>query len=298
MTNAELATKLARAAVLLRDLGGEEEYDLADACEDAAQMMLQRNVATCVDCGRDLSDEDLRSTDPRRCDSCEQQKRYDDSATESIEMLTDPSDRDDGNLDRLLVHADKTLRCRYSDCPGGHPVAGDGEEVSCPACREDLGISAYVPSLEAKVEQMIGDIAPDDEDVVPAELRDLIGPKDDAEKQRRRRQMIAENVRLRMEAQERGRPLPDAAWEALSEAELRLYRDGLGLNGWTDVMENDGSETLNVIWDQAVTYVEQDPEQFPDRMQEIAERTAAALSILAFGIGATDLSRLGEAAGH
>ncbi len=32
---------------------------------------------TCVDCGKPLSDEDLRSTDPRRCDSCEMQVHYD-----------------------------------------------------------------------------------------------------------------------------------------------------------------------------------------------------------------------------
>jgi Zn finger protein HypA/HybF involved in hydrogenase expression len=35
-----------------------------------------------------------------------------------------------------------TLRCRYPDCQ--HPVALDDEQVTCPMCRDDLGL----PSLD------------------------------------------------------------------------------------------------------------------------------------------------------
>lgn len=31
-------------------------------------------------------------------------------------------------------------RCRYADCPEGNPDAGEDERVTCPKCREDLGL--------------------------------------------------------------------------------------------------------------------------------------------------------------
>jgi hypothetical protein len=34
----------------------------------------------------------------------------------------------------------KRLRCRYSDCVNQHKVARDDERVTCPKCREYLGI--------------------------------------------------------------------------------------------------------------------------------------------------------------
>lgn len=130
--------------------------------------------------------------------------------------------------------------------------------------------------------------------ISPAEtiLRDLLSPKDEEERRRRRVALIGEVVKLRDEKSQRERPLSDAEWSALEEAEQALYPMNDGLNGWTDVMENDGSATLNALMDQAKTYVEMDPEQTPDALQETANRVAAALSILAFGVGAVDLSRL------
>ena len=31
-------------------------------------------------------------------------------------------------------------KCRYEDCPEGHPVAGKDEQVTCGSCRADLGL--------------------------------------------------------------------------------------------------------------------------------------------------------------
>lgn len=33
-------------------------------------------------------------------------------------------------------------RCRYMDCAEQHPVASDDEQVTCPTCREGLGLEA------------------------------------------------------------------------------------------------------------------------------------------------------------
>lgn len=37
-----------------------------------------------------------------------------------------------------------TLHCRYEDCPEGHPVAENDEQVTCPTCRAELGL----PSMD------------------------------------------------------------------------------------------------------------------------------------------------------
>jgi hypothetical protein len=34
------------------------------------------------------------------------------------------------------------FRCRYPDCPEAHPVASPSEPVTCPTCRDDLGLPA------------------------------------------------------------------------------------------------------------------------------------------------------------
>lgn len=39
------------------------------------------------------------------------------------------------------------LRCRYEDCPEHHLVASDEEQVTCPTCRNDLGLPAIQPSV-------------------------------------------------------------------------------------------------------------------------------------------------------
>lgn len=285
-----LGEKLIRAATLLRDLGGEEEYDLADACEDAAQMIraraIPRDLIFTVGAGTELdiesalgdlgrvrsylADQDDRSTyepgivDGFVCDvdhvaSLLRLISVPDSTTEAIEKLTDPSDRDD-------------------------------EPPPIGMVKDPLGTQDW-PLADSE------QLAAEDEDVVPPWLRDLVGPKDDAEKHRRRVALIGEVVKLRLEARERSRPLVDEEWSALEEAEGRLYPVSSGLNGWTDVVENEGDATLRAIWDQAKTYVEADgPDAHENAVREIAERAAAALSILAFGVGATDLTRLDTSA--
>jgi hypothetical protein len=32
------------------------------------------------------------------------------------------------------------VRCRYTDCPKQHPVAREDERITCPMCRDDLGL--------------------------------------------------------------------------------------------------------------------------------------------------------------
>ena len=39
------------------------------------------------------------------------------------------------------------LRCRYSDCCEQHPVATEDETVSCPTCREWLGLPEVEQAL-------------------------------------------------------------------------------------------------------------------------------------------------------
>lgn len=33
-----------------------------------------------------------------------------------------------------------TLRCRYADCAEAHPEAAEDEQVTCTACRTELGL--------------------------------------------------------------------------------------------------------------------------------------------------------------
>jgi len=32
------------------------------------------------------------------------------------------------------------MRCRYTDCLEGHPVAGEDDPITCPTCRRELGL--------------------------------------------------------------------------------------------------------------------------------------------------------------
>ena len=41
-----------------------------------------------------------------------------------------------------IVRDKPKLRCRYSDCIEGHPVADDEEQVTCETCRKTLGLPA------------------------------------------------------------------------------------------------------------------------------------------------------------
>jgi len=49
-----------------------------------------------------------------------------------------------------VVNLVDPLRCRYDDCPEGHPVVPEEDDgvntqrVTCPTCREDMGL----PSIE------------------------------------------------------------------------------------------------------------------------------------------------------
>jgi hypothetical protein len=40
---------------------------------------------------------------------------------------------------------DDLVLCRYADCPEGHPVGAEDDDVTCPRCREALGL----PPLES-----------------------------------------------------------------------------------------------------------------------------------------------------
>ena len=42
--------------------------------------------------------------------------------------------------DRLLCQWCMNQRCRYEDCSGQNPVAADDERVTCPLCREHMGL--------------------------------------------------------------------------------------------------------------------------------------------------------------
>lgn len=37
-----------------------------------------------------------------------------------------------------------SIRCRYSDCPDGNPVAEEHEQVTCPTCRDTLGLTQRI----------------------------------------------------------------------------------------------------------------------------------------------------------
>lgn len=47
-------------------------------------------IVKCRDCGKELSEEDLRSTDPTRCDSCETQAAYDRTSADVVLPLMQP----------------------------------------------------------------------------------------------------------------------------------------------------------------------------------------------------------------
>lgn len=82
-------------------------------------------------------------------------------------------------------------------------------------------------------------------------------------------------------------PLKPAQWAALERAERRLYRDDPGCHGWTDVNENDGSDLINQLWEQAGYGVEAIINEGSDNPDVLMARTAArvaqALAVVSFG---------------
>ena len=82
-------------------------------------------------------------------------------------------------------------------------------------------------------------------------------------------------------------PLSTDKWDALAKAERRIYYPGgMGCNGYTDVMVNDGDEQLNEMWSLAATAVDNilDYEGNEARkLHEIASRVAQCYAILNFG---------------
>ena len=61
---------------------------------------------------------------------------------------------------------DKT-RCRYSDCKEGHPVVRKEEPVSCPTCREWLGLP-LLPEPALKKFRVVGSVLISAEVIVEA----------------------------------------------------------------------------------------------------------------------------------
>lgn len=84
-------------------------------------------------------------------------------------------------------------------------------------------------------------------------------------------------------------PLSQPAWDALVKAEHKLYAGEFGVHAYTEVNPNDGSEMLNVMWDNAWSSVEMQMANDGDlalagiQYGRTARHVAAALAVIAFG---------------
>lgn len=88
------------------------------------------------------------------------------------------------------------------------------------------------------------------------------------------------------------KPLPGLEWHALEQAENRLYGANHGCNGWTHVMQNDGSQLLNGIWenvymnmDGAGAFDDSQGRRYPNATINamVAGRVARVFALMAFG---------------